>query len=58
MVKYGYDLIELLTSARGLCQVGSFEMAKHFQCDLKILNKTIQNKTLFKMQWYVKFDDK
>jgi len=33
-------------------------MAKHFQCDHKTINKAIQNKSLFKKQFYVKLDDK
>lgn len=31
-------------------------MAKHFKCDTRTINNAINNNSLFKKQWYVKFD--
>lgn len=36
---------------------GLYVMAKHFKCDTRTINKAIKNKSLFKKQWHVKFED-
>jgi group I intron endonuclease len=36
---------------------GLYEMAKYFKCDIKTINKAIENNKLFKKQWYVKFNN-
>lgn len=32
-------------------------MAKDFKCEIRTINKAIKNNSIFKKQWYVKFDD-
>jgi len=36
---------------------GLYEMAKFFKCDTRTINKAIEDKKLFKKQWYVKFNN-
>jgi group I intron endonuclease len=36
---------------------GLYVMAEQFKCDTRTINKVIKNNSLFKKQWYVKFED-
>jgi hypothetical protein len=36
---------------------GLYKMAKYFKCDIRTINKAIEDKKLFKKQWYVKFNN-
>lgn len=36
---------------------GLYVMAEYFKCDTRTINKAINNNSLFKKQWYIKFKD-